>query len=50
MRFSKLFAAAAALAIGAVTATPADAGAVLDAIKARGSFKCGTAQPTPGWG
>ncbi len=50
MRFTRLFAAAAAVAFTAVAGTPAEAGTILDAIKARGSFKCGTAQPTPGWG
>ena len=50
MRFTKLFAAAAAMAFATITATPADAGPILDAIKQRGSFKCGSAQPTPGWG
>lgn len=50
MRFYKIFAAAAAMALAAVTVTPAEAGTILDAIKARGSFKCGGAQPTPGWG
>lgn len=50
MRFARIFATAAAAAFALVASAPADAGAVFDAIKARGSFKCGTAQPTPGWG
>ena len=50
MRFYKLLAAAAAITLATVAGTPAEAGPILDAIKARGSFKCGGAQPTPGWG
>jgi general L-amino acid transport system substrate-binding protein len=50
MRSYRLLAAAAAVAFTAAVGTPAEAGAILDAIKQRGSFKCGTAQPTPGWG
>ena len=47
MRFSKLFAAAAALAIAAMS-TPADAGAVLDAVvAAAGAMTCAAAVISP---
>jgi general L-amino acid transport system substrate-binding protein len=49
MWVSRFLAAVGATAM-ITAAAPADAGAVLDSIKQRGSFKCGTAQPTPGWG
>ncbi len=45
----KLLALAAGVTAALSWAQPADAGAVLDAIRARGDIRCGIPQPSAGW-